>query len=182
VYVGHFAAGLAIKARVPAAPTWALLLGVGLADLLFAPFVLLGLERASITPGISPGFSLGHIDWSHSLLMSLVWSGLYGMLFLRRGTVVAAALGLAVFSHFLLDLFMHPPDLALWPGSSTHLGLGLWQRAPVGWWYAELAVIALGFWYYWRGSRHNATFGGRARAVGLVLLLLHVFNAPWWTS
>jgi hypothetical protein len=49
VYVGHFAAGLALKAVEPKAPTWGLLIGVGLMDLLFGPFVLLGIEHASIT-------------------------------------------------------------------------------------------------------------------------------------
>jgi hypothetical protein len=62
MYAGHFAAGLAIKARVPQALTWGLLLGVGLLDLLFGPFVLLGWERVSLTPGVSPGFSLDYID------------------------------------------------------------------------------------------------------------------------
>jgi hypothetical protein len=68
MYVGHFAAGLAIKAREPRAPTWALLVGVGLLDILFGPFVLAGIERATVTPSISPGFSLDYID---SLLSKL---------------------------------------------------------------------------------------------------------------
>ncbi|MGH8638917.1 MAG: hypothetical protein ACREUZ_17415 [Burkholderiales bacterium] len=52
MYVGHFVAGLAIKAQEPRAPTWALLVGVGLLDLLFGPFVLAGIERATITPAV----------------------------------------------------------------------------------------------------------------------------------
>ena len=58
MYAGHFAAGMALKARVPRAPTWGLLVGVALLDLLFGLFVLFGIERASLTPGVSPGFSL----------------------------------------------------------------------------------------------------------------------------
>ena len=85
MYAGHFAAALALKAQVPRAPTWGLLVGVGVLDILFGPFVLAGIERASLTPGISPGFSLDHIDWSHSLVMSVVWSILFGTAFLRRG-------------------------------------------------------------------------------------------------
>ncbi|HEX9754455.1 MAG TPA: hypothetical protein VGA42_02040 [Gemmatimonadales bacterium] len=73
MYAGHFAAGLAIKASVPRAPTWGLLLGVGVLDLLFGPFVLAGIERASLTPGTSPGFSLDYIDWSHSLAPGLTY-------------------------------------------------------------------------------------------------------------
>jgi hypothetical protein len=179
VYVGHFAAGLALKAVEPKAPTWGLLIGVGLMDLLFGPFVLLGIEHASITPGVSPGFSLDFIDWSHSLAMSLVWSVAFALLFVRLGKRVAAVMGFAVFSHFLLDLPMHPSDLALWPHSSAHLGFGLWRALPQGWWFLELGAIAAGWgWYAWK-ARTASTFGGKPVAVGVVLAILHVMNSPW---
>jgi hypothetical protein len=93
VYVGHLAAGLAIKAHEPRTPTWALLVGVGLLDILFGPFVLAGIERASVTPSVSPGFSLDYIDWSHSLVMSLVWSVLFATAFARYGRRVMTAVG-----------------------------------------------------------------------------------------
>jgi membrane-bound metal-dependent hydrolase YbcI (DUF457 family) len=35
---------------------------------------------------------------------------------LSKGRKVTLAMALAVFSHFVLDLVMHPADLALWPG------------------------------------------------------------------
>src|SRR2546426_4981180 len=115
MYAGHFAAGLAIKAKEPRAPTWALLLGVGFLDVLFGLLVLIGIERVTMTPGQSPGFALDFIDWSHSLAAALLWASLFGLAFLRRGRVIAGWIGFAVFSHFLLDLPMHPADLALWP-------------------------------------------------------------------
>src|SRR5207245_2720535 len=61
MYAGHFAAALALKARQPRAPTWGLLVGVAVLDLLFGVFVLLGIERVTPTPGASPGFSLDFI-------------------------------------------------------------------------------------------------------------------------
>jgi hypothetical protein len=179
MYVGHFAAGLALKAMEPKAPTWALLVAVGLLDILFGPFVLIGIERATVTPGISPGFSLDYIDWSHSLLMAGVWAVLFALLFHRRGRSVALVLGLAVFSHFVLDLPMHPPDLALWPDASTHLGFGLWRALPTGWWFVELGVAALGWGYYAVKARESSAFGARPVAIGLALLVLHGFNSPW---
>ncbi len=182
MYAGHFAAGLALKAREPSAPTWGILIGVGLLDLLFGPFVLMGLERASITPAISPGFSLDYIDWSHSLTMSLVWSALFAAAFLRLGWRVAGVMALAVFSHFLLDLPMHPPDMALWPGSNVHLGLGLWQKLPTGWWYVELVFVAAAGAYYWSRARSSTKFGRLPLAVLLVLGLLHLSNSPWLSS
>lgn len=182
MYAGHFAAGLALKARMPAAPTWGLLAGIGLLDILFGPFVLLGVERVTVTPGISPGFSLDHIDWSHSLLMAIVWSAAYAACFARYGRRIISIMAAAVFSHFVLDWPMHPPDLALWPGSSVHLGLGLWRAFPTGWWFVELAVVAAGLGYYWSRARAEGSFGGRAMAVCLTVLILHVMNSPWLSA
>ncbi|MDH3208196.1 MAG: hypothetical protein OEO79_16460 [Gemmatimonadota bacterium] len=179
MYAGHFAAGLALKAKAPKAPTWGILIGVGFLDLLFGPFVLLGLEQVSLTPGVSPGFSLDHIDWSHSLVMSLVWSGLFGALFLRWGRGVAAVMAVAAFSHFLLDLPMHPLDMALWPNSEVHLGFGLWRALPVGWWFVELVVVAAFGGYYLHRARRSDEFGRRPVLALLVVLLLHASNSPW---
>jgi len=165
MYAGHFAAALALKTTQPRAPTWALLLGVGFLDVLFGIFVLLGWERATLTPGRSPGFSLDFIDWSHSLAASLFWAALFGLFFLRRGRGVAVAAGVAVSSHFVLDYFMHPPDLALWPHAQAHVGLGLWVRWPQGWWWFELAFIALCGAMYYARSRRDPSYGGRALGV-----------------
>lgn len=182
MYAGHFAAGLALKAKEPKAPMWGILVGVGLLDLLFGPFVLVGIEQATLTPGQSPGFSLDHIDWSHSLLMSLLWSLAYAALFLRWGGRVAGVMGVAAFSHFVLDLPMHPSDLALWPGSDVHLGFGLWRALPTGWWFVELAVVAAGAAYYVRAARHSSSFGRRPVAVVAVVVLLHILNSPWLST
>jgi hypothetical protein len=182
MYAGHFAAAFVLKARTPSAPTWGLVAGVGFLDILFGPFVLAGIERVSLTPNVSPGFSLDYIDWSHSLVMSAVWSAVFGALFLRKGRAVATVMALAVFSHFLLDLLMHPADLALWPGSSVHLGFGLWRIAPPLWWFVELVAVGGGMWFYWRRARTDRAFGRRAGAVVLTVILLHVINSPWLSA
>ncbi len=179
MYAGHLASALAMKAKEPRVPTWALLLGVGMLDVLFGIFVALGMERATLTPGVAPGFRLDFIDWSHSLAMSLGWALLYGGLFFRRGAVVAAWCGVAVFSHYVLDLLMHPHDLALWPHASLHLGLGIWTFHPPFWWFFELAFIALCLAYYVARARKLRTFGGRAWAVVGVVVVLHLVNSPW---
>jgi LexA-binding, inner membrane-associated putative hydrolase len=179
MYAGHFAMGLAIKARKPVAPTWGILIGTGLMDILFGPFVLLGIERVTMTPGRPPGFSLDFIDWSHSLAMSLVWAALFAAAFWKRGRAIAGVMGFAVFSHFLLDLPMHPSDLALWPGSRTHLGFGLWHTPY--WWWTELAFIVAGCGYYWVRARRLQTFGRNAIWACVVVLALHILNSPWFT-
>lgn len=179
MYAGHFAAGLALKAKEPRAPTWALLLGVGVLDLLFGIFVPLGIERVTLTPGVAPGFRLDFIDWSHSLAMSLVWAALFAALFVRRGAGIAAWCGLAVLSHFVLDLLMHPGDLALWPHSTAHLGFGVWTLHPPFWWFFELGFIALCAAYYLVRARRLQTFGGRGAWAVAVVVILHVVNSPW---
>jgi membrane-bound metal-dependent hydrolase YbcI (DUF457 family) len=179
MYAGHFAAGLAIKARKPEAPTAGLLAGAVLLDLLFAVFVLAGFERVHLTPGMSPGFALDNVEWSHSLLMAVVWSILFAAAFRRHDWEVRLALGIAVFSHFILDFLVHSPDLALWPGSPIRLGLGMWHRWPHGSWFLELAFILACLAYYVRRSRVARTFGYRAGWVCVIVVALHVFNSPW---
>jgi membrane-bound metal-dependent hydrolase YbcI (DUF457 family) len=181
LYAGHFAAGLAIKAKVPRAPTWALLLGTGFLDVLFGIFVLAGIEKVTMTPHIAPGFSLDFIDWSHSFLMSLVWAALFGGIFWRHGKIVFAAIAFAVFSHFLLDVPMHPPDLALWPFSKAHVGLGLWHLPAVQWWTVELLFIFLCATYYLRRAKAERTFGGHGIWACAVICGLHLLNSPWLT-
>ncbi len=86
---------------------------------------------------------------------------------------------MSVFSHFLLDWPMHPGDLALWPGSAAHVGLGLWRALPVGWWFVELAFVVAGCAYYAVRAKRDGTFGGRWPWACAVVLFLHVFNSPW---
>ncbi len=182
MYAGHFATGLVLKAKVPEAPTWGILLGVGVLDLLFGPFVLLGFESVTLTPGQSPGFSLDQIDWSHSLVTSIMWSILFALLFAQFGKRVMWVMAAAVFSHFALDFVMHPADLALWPGSGVHLGLGLWRILPTGWWFVELGLVGLLLGYYWQRSKIERSFGGRPTAVVVAVLILHVMNSPWLSA
>ena len=88
----------------------------------------------------------------------------------------------AVFSHFMLDLPMHPADLALWPGSDVHLGLGLWRLLPTGWWFLELGLVALLLGYYWHRSSTARSFGGRRVAAVVTVLILHILNSPWLST
>ena len=48
MFIGHYAASLVLKKVEPRASLWLLFLGVQFVDLLFFPFVLLGIERINI--------------------------------------------------------------------------------------------------------------------------------------
>jgi hypothetical protein len=92
--------------------------------------------------------------------MALAWGVLAGGGYVavrrdRRGAVVVALL---VVSHWVLDLPMHRPDLPLWPGSSTRVGLGLWNSVPATV-AIELATFAIGLALYARGTRARDRVG-----------------------
>jgi len=173
---GHFAAAAAMKAKEPRVPTWALIVGVEVLDILFGIFVAAGIEHMTKTPGQAAGVRLDFIDWSHSILMTLVWSALFAALFWRRGRVVVAWCAIAVASHFVLDVVMHPPDLALWPRSAMHLGFGLWAERPL-WWFVELGFIVVCVGYY-LARRRGRVDGWAWLGLGTIAVI-HVLNSPW---
>jgi membrane-bound metal-dependent hydrolase YbcI (DUF457 family) len=157
VFVGHFAAGLALKSRVREAPLAPLLAGTAFLDLLFGIFGMIGLERVvAHDPPVFGNWEL-HIGYSHSLLASLSYSVLLGWLAARRwrGTAIGVAIGLAVFSHFVLDVASHRPDMPLIGFGATHdvaLGTGL-ATHPLAFFIVELAWCLLAWWWYDAGNR-----------------------------
>jgi hypothetical protein len=86
---------------------------------------------------------------------------------------VAAVLGAVVFSHWLLDLVMHVPDLPLW-GDRYKVGFGLWNH-PVAAAVVELALlVGAAFWLRAAPAAWRAAGG---RALGLFVAALVVFHA-----
>ncbi|MEZ4722971.1 MAG: metal-dependent hydrolase [Flavobacteriales bacterium] len=68
--------------------------------------------------------------YSHSLLMSVVWGALFGLVYflVTKNRRRALILGALVVSHWFLDLFVHRPDLPLSPFSDFKVGFGLWNH------------------------------------------------------
>ena len=102
-----------------------------LLDILWPIFLALGLEHARIEPGATAVTPLDLYDYpySHSLVMTIVWSALFAGVHyaIRRDRRAAWVLAAGVFSHFILDFVTHRPDMPLYPGGATRLGLGLWN-------------------------------------------------------
>jgi hypothetical protein len=168
MYAAHFAAALAIKSRAPQAPTWALVIGA------FAPdFVWVALGLAGIEPSQGPAF---FDDWSHSLASVLLWATLFALIFRRQGRPVMVPVWLAVASHFLLDLPIHPKNLALYPHSTIHLGPGWWRIGPHNYWLVQLAVVVALTLLYARGARQLRFATNLIVATCLTLLGLHLMS------
>jgi len=183
MFIGHYGVSLAVKRAHPGLSLGGLFLAVQLLDLLFFSFVLLGIEKMRIVPGFTEynAYDLYEMPYSHSLVGSLVWSALAlaGVLLLRRAPLAGASLvGLAVFSHFLLDVPMHTPDMPLLGQDSPKLGFGLWNHR---WWAlaAELAALGIGLLLYLRATRPRTPGGRRVTAVVVVILVALCVATPF---
>lgn len=145
MFVGHYAAAMAAKAIEPKAPMWTLAAASQLVDIGWSSFIIAGVEHARVDPAL-PGSTLVLYDmpWTHSLPAALVWSvgaALLVKVLLRLPTWASIAVGLTVFSHWILDLLVHRPDLQLWPGGES-VGLGLWNY-PVPEQAVEIGLLAM---------------------------------------
>jgi hypothetical protein len=179
MFLGHFALGLAAKRVDPRLSLGTTFAAVQFLDLLWPVFVLAGVEQVAAEPGNTrvTGLAFLHYPWSHSLVMAVAWAVLFaGLLLVRRRPLRAALLaGGLVVSHFLLDWISHRPDLPIVPGSSTLVGLGLWNSFP-GTLLAEFGLFLLGVLSYLRTTvaRDRA---GSAGLVGLLAFLVVVYVA-----
>jgi membrane-bound metal-dependent hydrolase YbcI (DUF457 family) len=145
MFVGHYSASLAAKAAEPRVPLWSYFIASQLLDVCWGVFVILGVEKVRVDPNL-PGsvFDLYYMPWTHSLLAAIAWSFVGAFVFkklLQLPSRAAVFIGLVVFSHWILDLIVHRPDLLLWPGGPT-VGFGLWN-SPVLEEAIEMGLVAI---------------------------------------
>jgi hypothetical protein len=169
VFLGHYGVALGLKRVEPKVSLGTLFIAVQLADLLWGVFLLLGWEHARIVPGYTAVTPFEFLDYpiSHSLVAAIAWgvvaAGLYYSWPTRDTTrhwQAAALVGLAVFSHYPLDVLVHVPDLPLAGNDSPKLGLGIWNY-PVLTMLLEVAFLCLGLAVYavFRSLRHPLRLG-----------------------
>jgi len=181
MFVGHYAASLALKKFETRASLGVLFLGVQLVDILFFPFVLLGIERINIIEKYTDAthFQLEYMPYTHSLVGSLFWAVAAYALFrwvFARNHAVALAVGLAVFSHWLLDLLVHTPDLPLWSDASLKLGFGLWNNA-IATYLLEAAFLLGALWLYLKSTTASTATGRYGMGMFVVFLsLVNIVN------
>lgn len=160
---GHLGIGLALKPAAPKVPLWILLVASEALDLLSFGFTAVGIEEFGVSlVDFEKGLQVivpGSVPWSHGLLMSIVWSvvGTAVAYFYYRSRQTSVILGLVIFSHWLLDFGVHPPDLPLLLANSQQVGLGLWMSGPglIASFILELALLASGMTIYlsWRKQK-----------------------------
>src|SRR5258705_2470957 len=181
MFVGHYGPSFAAKALKRSIPLWVLCVAVQLVDVLWSIFVLLGVEKVRIVPGITATnpLDLYYMPYTHSLVGSLFWA-IAGMIVYRifsrkpNKWVAGCIVGAAVFSHWILDLLVHRPDLPLY--DNVHkLGFGLWNYPALA--FALEVVFLFGGMYLYLRSTKPAGCGGRYGMVifGLVMLVVQPF-------
>ncbi len=177
MFAGHVGAALAISQAEKRSNVGVFVLAALLLDVVLWLLILAGYESVTIPAAFvhthQPEFVF---PYSHGLVASLCWSFLAGALAyaacplpraaqLRKAGLVAAA----VFSHWVLDVLVHVPELPLLGAASPRLGLGLWNHLPLALAVEALLVIG-GVWLFWAGS--GVSKARKAILAGLTLLLL----------
>ena len=166
MFVGHYGVALAVKTPRNKIPLWVLFVAVQLLDFLWAPFVLLGIEKMRFVPGITATNALDL--YTHSLIGALFWSAvafaIYKIGWRNIASNSAALLvGFAVFSHWLLDLIVHRPDLAIYD-DTLKVGFGLWNNRGIEF-VLEIGILLFGAVLYLK--RNSAI----ARKIGIIIFV-----------
>lgn len=162
---GHFALAAGLKAWTPRLPLWALILSAYLLDVIFVFLFAAGIESLAQVDPDNPGYGGAIIQayYTHSLVGALLIAAMAGLLAARwwgrRAVWVVAGL---VFSHWLLDLIVHRPDMPILPGNLGNLpllGFGLWQ-IPAASAVVELGLVLAGAYLYYRSAAQLPTPAG----------------------
>lgn len=186
MFIGHYGVAFGAKRAAPEVPLWAYVAAVQLPDIAWTLFILLGIEHVRIVPGLTAANPLDFYDYpyTHSLVGAAFWAALaylgWRMATRRRGSVRGGLwLAGATFSHWLLDLVVHRPDLPLLDAQHK-VGLGLWNYPwlELG---VETAILLGGLALYLRATRpvgRPGRFGFPVLAVLLIGLALANLLGP----
>lgn len=171
MFLGHYALAFGAKRVAPSVSLGTLFMACQFADLLWPTLLVLGLEVVEIDPGNTLVTPLNFVSYpySHSLVMLLVWSAVFALLYraIRGGQPVAmTTVAALVFSHYVLDVITHRPDMPVTIGGTQKLGLGLWNY-PGTTLAVESAMFLVGAGLYVSVTREK----DRAGQLGLLALI-----------
>jgi len=189
MFIGHYGPSFAIKAVRPAIPLLLLFIAVQLVDVAWAVLVLLGIEKVRIVPGITASnpLDLYYMPYTHSLAAAVLWAGAAIVLCKSLPGVrmwsAAAWIGLAVLSHWILDLLVHRPDLPLYD-DTMKVGLGIWNYPAIALFLEVLLLFGGMIMYLRRTKAINAIgrFGPPVFGILMLAIQCYIFFGPPPTS
>ena len=182
MFVGHYSIAFAAKSEKNKIPLWVLFVAVQFLDYVWATLVLLGIEKLRVIKGFTAGSMLDSYfhPYSHSLVTAILWSVVAALIYKtvrgRHGRHYSKSapliIGIAVFSHWILDLIAHPRDLAIYD-NRWKVGFGLWNyRDPE--FALEIALLAGSIVLYFSRNAMPAIRKGAVIAFGLVLVIVQI--------
>jgi len=182
MFVGHYSVAFAAKSDRNKIPLWVLFIAVQFLDYIWATLVLLGIEKLRVVKGFTAGSMLDSYfhPYSHSLITAVIWSVMAALIYKgicsRHGCHYSNSapliIGLAVFSHWILDLIAHPRDLAIYD-NTWKVGFGLWNyRDPE--FGLEIAMLAAGILLYLVRNVMPAIRKGAVIAFGFALIIVQI--------
>ncbi len=182
MFVGHYSFAFACRTERNRIPLWVLFVAVQFLDYIWATLVLLGIEKLRVIKGFTAGSMLDSYfhPYSHSLIMAVIWSVVAAFVYktvcsrysCQHSKSAPLIIGLAVFSHWILDLVAHPRDLAIYD-NTWKVGFGLWNfRDPE--FALEIALLAVGTGLYLARNAMPAIRKGAVIAFGIVLVIVQI--------
>src|SRR5262249_37694168 len=182
MFVGHYSVAFAARSERNKIPLWVLFIAVQFLDYIWATLVLLGIEKLRVIKGFTAGSMLDSYfhPYSHSLITAMLWSVVAALIYKavcgRRGRHYSKSspviIGLAVFSHWVLDLIAHPRDLAIYD-NTWKVGFGLWKyRNPE--FALEIALLTGGVILYLARNAMPTIRKGAVIAFGLALVIVQI--------
>jgi hypothetical protein len=163
MFVGHYGVSYAAKSIEPRVPLWVWFIAVQWMDVVWSVLVFLGVEKLHIVPGFTEAnpYELYYMPYTHglpgSIAISLVLGVIVAMFTSGDRAMTIFLVAAASFSHWLLDLIVHVPDLPLYDNTAK-VGLGLWRHVAISF-PLELFVLGLGAWLYARMTRFTSAKG-----------------------
>jgi len=182
MFVGHYSVAFACRTERNKIPLWVLFIAVQFLDYIWATLVLLGVEKLRVIKGFTAGSMLDSYfhPYSHSLITAILLSAVAAICYrsvckwvgYTYSRSAASIIGLAVFSHWILDLIAHPRDLPIYDNTAK-VGFGLWNyRDPE--FALEIALLAGGIVLYLAQNVMPEIRKGAVIAFGLALIIVQI--------
>ena len=182
MFVGHYSVAFAAKSGKNKIPLWVLFVAVQFLDYIWATLVLLGIEKLRVTKGFTAGSMLDSYfhPYSHSLITAILWSCVaaivykpicswLGFVYTKSAALI---IGVAVFSHWILDLIAHPRDLAIYD-DTWKVGFGLWNYRDTEF-ALEIGLLGAGILLYLTRNVMPAIRKGAVIAFGAALVVIQI--------
>ena len=178
MFIGHYAVAFALKGKVRGASLGMLFIATQFVDILFFPFVLVGIENLKFVKGFTKvnNFNMDFYPFTHGLLGSALWALLFFFLYFYvfaknkvNKTSIAIVMALAVLSHWFADLLMHTPDLPLINGEPKY-GFGMWNNKFLSF-FTEAILLFYGLVFYLKNTEAVSKLGKYVSSIFVAFLI-----------